>query len=422
MDIRVKKSQVKGIISVPGSKSHTIRAVAVATMAEGISVIHSPLESEDTRSCLKAAVLFGAKVEETPECWRVTGTGGRFKDPGHTIDMGNSGTSLRIFSGLSALAGFKVTFDGDDSLRTRPMGPLLDALALLGVKTESSDGKCPVSIQGPLPGGKTSVNGKSSQFLTSLLFAAPLAAQDTEISVFNLNERPYVEITLGWLDRLGIKYERSADMSWFKIYGRQHYPHFEWTIPADFSTAAFPLGAAALAGGEIEIRNLDFSDLQGDKAVFDFFDRMGVEVKRGALSTIVRPGRELNGIDADLNATPDALPLMSAVAACGRGTTRLLNVPQARIKETDRIACMTRELRKMGAKITELEDGMVIEGTKLRGAVVDGYGDHRIVMAMAIAGLAAEGETIVKGAEAAAVTYPDFIKDFVSLGAYFKII
>ena len=422
MDIRVKKSQVKGIISVPGSKSHTIRAVAVATMAEGISVIHSPLESEDTRSCLKAAVLFGAKVEETPECWRVTGTGGRFKDPGHTIDMGNSGTSLRIFSGLSALAGFKVTFDGDDSLRTRPMGPLLDALALLGVKTESSDGKCPVSIQGPLPGGKTSVNGKSSQFLTSLLFAAPLAAQDTEISVFNLNERPYVEITLGWLDRLGIKYERSADMSWFKIYGRQHYPHFEWTIPADFSTAAFPLGAAALAGGEIEIRNLDFSDLQGDKAVFDFFDRMGVEVKRGALSTIVRPGRELNGIDADLNATPDALPLMSAVAACGRGTTRLLNVPQARIKETDRIACMTRELRKMGAKITELEDGMVIEGTKLRGAVVDGYGDHRIVMAMAIAGLAAEGETIVKGAEAAAVTYPDFIKDFVSLGADFKII
>ena len=422
MDIRVKKSQVKGIISVPGSKSHTIRAVAVATMAEGISVIHSPLESEDTRSCLKAAVLFGAKVEETPECWRGTGTGGRFKDPGHTIDMGNSGTSLRIFSGLSALAGFKVTFDGDDSLRTRPMGPLLDALALLGVKTESSDGKCPVSIQGPLPGGKTSVNGKSSQFLTSLLFAAPLAAQDTEISVFNLNERPYVEITLGWLDRLGIKYERSADMSWFKIYGRQHYPHFEWTIPADFSTAAFPLGAAALAGGEIEIRNLDFSDLQGDKAVFDFFDRMGVEVKRGALSTIVRPGRELNGIDADLNATPDALPLMSAVAACGRGTTRLLNVPQARIKETDRIACMTRELRKMGAKITELEDGMVIEGTKLRGAVVDGYGDHRIVMAMAIAGLAAEGETIVKGAEAAAVTYPDFIKDFVSLGADFKII
>ena len=215
---------------------------------------------------------------------------------------------------------------------------------------------------------------------------------------------------------------RNADMSWFKVYGRQHYPRFEWTIPADFSTAAFPLGAAVLAGGEIEIRNLDFSDLQGDKAVFDFFDRMGAEVKRGALSTIVRPGRELNGIDVDLNSTPDALPLMSAVAACAKGTTRLLNVPQARIKETDRIACMTRELRKMGANITELEDGMVIEGTKLHGAVVDGYGDHRIVMAMAIAGLAAEGETIVKGAEAAAVTYPDFIKDFVSLGADFKII
>jgi 3-phosphoshikimate 1-carboxyvinyltransferase len=422
MDIRVKKSKVSGVITVPGSKSHTIRAVAVAAMADGVSVIHSPLESEDTRSCLKSAVLFGATVQETPECWRVTGTGGRLKDPGHTIDMGNSGTSLRIFSGLSALAGFNVAFDGDDSLRTRPMGPLLDALALLGVKTASRDGKCPVSIQGPLTGGKTSVNGKSSQFLTSLLFAAPLASGDTEITVFNLNERPYVEITLGWLDRLGIKYERNADMSFFKVYGGQCYPNFEWTIPADFSTAAFPLGAAILAGGEIEIRNLDFSDLQGDKAVFDFFARMGADIRRSEHSTIVRPGRELKGIDVDLNATPDALPLMSAVAACASGTTRLLNVPQARIKETDRIACMTREMRKMGAKITELDDGMVIEGTKLHGTEVEGYGDHRIVMALAVAGLAAEGETVVKGAEAAAVTYPGFINDFVSLGADFKII
>ena len=422
MDIRVNRSQVNGVITVPGSKSHTIRAAAVAAMADGISIIHSPLESEDTRSCLNSAVLFGATVNETPECWRVTGTGGRFKDPGHTVDMGNSGTSLRIFSGLAALAGFKVTFDGDDSLRTRPMGPLLDALALLGVKTESRDGKCPVSIQGPLAGGKTSVNGKSSQFLTSLLFAAPLAAGDTEITVFNLNERPYVEITLGWLDRLGIRYERNADMSFFKVYGGQHYQHFEWTIPADFSTAEFPLGAAVLAGGEIEIRNLDFSDLQGDKAVFDFFSRMGADIRRSEHSTIVRPGKALNGIDVDLNATPDALPLMSAVAACANGTTRLLNVPQARIKETDRIACMTRELRKMGAKITELDDGMVIEGTQLHGTEVEGYGDHRIVMALAIAGLAAEGETVVNGAEAAAVTYPGFIKDFISIGADFKII
>lgn len=422
MDIRVRKSQVSGVIAVPGSKSHTIRAVAAATMASGKSEIYAPLESEDTRSCLNAAALFGAKIEETPARWRITGTGGSFKNPGHTIDMGNSGTSLRIFSGLAALAGFNVTFDGDASLRTRPMGPLLDALTQLGVKTESRDGKCPVSIHGPLPGGKTSVNGKSSQFLTALLFAAPLAGQETEITVFNLNERPYVEITLGWLDRLGIKYERKADMSWFKIYGGQHYPPFAWTIPADFSTAAFPLGAAVLAGGEIEIRNLDFNDLQGDKAVFDFFEQMGAAIKRGELSTTVRPGKELKGIDVDLNATPDALPLMSAVAACAKGTTRLLNVPQARIKETDRIACMTSELRKMGAKITELEDGMVIEGAKLHGAVVDGHGDHRIVMAMAIAGLAAEGETIVKGAEAAAVTYPDFIDDFISLGADFKII
>jgi 3-phosphoshikimate 1-carboxyvinyltransferase len=419
MKLLVKKSQLDGVIAVPGSKSHSIRAVAAATMAAGRSTIYAPLESEDTRSCLNAAMKLGIQVKEYANRWEITGTGGKFVNPGNTIDMGNSGTSLRIFSGLCATAGFQVDFDGDSSLRTRPMEPLLSALEMLGVKTSSSNGKCPLSIHGPLRGGKTRVNGKSSQFLTALLFAAPTAENDTEIEVYNLNERPYVEITLGWLDRLGIKYECAADMSWFKIPGRQRFPAFDWTIPADFSTSAFPLAAGAVTGGTVAIRNLDFNDLQGDKAVFDYFKQMGAKINRGENSTEISGGAVLHGINIDLNATPDALPIMAVAGAVAQGTTRLLNVPQARIKETDRIACMTAELRKMGADITELEDGMVINGGKLHCAEVNGHGDHRIVMALAIAGMTADGVTSISTAESAAVTYPDFINDFIRLGADF---
>jgi 3-phosphoshikimate 1-carboxyvinyltransferase len=416
MKIKVTKSDIHGEIAVPGSKSHTIRAIAAALMADGKSIVRAPLESADTRSTLEAAKLFGAQAQEFADRWEITGTGGKLAIPTSKIDMGNSGTGLRILTGLAATSSGKITFDGDESLRSRPMGQLLDALEMLGVKVEANAGKCPVSLTGPIPGGATRVNGQSSQFLTSLLFACPYAKSDTEISVYNLNEKPYVEITLGWLERLGVELEYSKDLTSFKIKGNQQFKPFDMVIPADFSTSAFPLGAAVLAGQNLKIRNLDFSDLQGDKAVFDYLEQMGADIDRQQDFTSVSRSA-LKGVDIDLNATPDALPLMSVVAAFAEGTTRLLNVPQARIKETDRIDCMTRELRKMGVQIEELEDGMVIQGGKPHGAEVEGYGDHRIVMALAVAGLAAKGETVINGAEAAAVTYPDFIKDFKKIGA-----
>lgn len=417
MKIKIKRSKINGEISVPGSKSHTIRAVAVATMATGKSVIHAPLVSGDTLSSLKASEAFGAEILKEKNKWTISGVGGKIKDPGKVIDMGNSGTSLRIFSGLAATSSHKVAFDGDDSLRTRPMGQLLDALEMLGVRSESQKGKCPLWIQGPVAGGKTRINGQSSQFLTALLFAAPLAEKDTAIEVYNLNEKPYVEITLDWLSRQGIEYDCQESLEYFEIKGAQSYKAFERAVPADFSTATFPLVAAAVTGGKAIIRNLDFEDRQGDKEVFKHLEKMGMTVKKHAEYTEVVLEGKLKGAEIDLNSTPDALPAMAVAACFAEGKTALLNVPQARIKETDRIDCMTKELRKMGAKVEELEDGMVIEGSPLKGAEVEGYADHRIVMALAIAGLSADGETIVNGAEAAAVTYPDFVKDFKLLGA-----
>ncbi len=421
MKIKVCKSILNGEVAVPGSKSHTIRAIAAALMAEGTSIVRAPLESADTRSTLEAAKLLGAKVCEHLDRWEITGTGGKIIDPGQVIDMGNSGTGLRILSGIAGTSDYKISFDGDVSLRSRPMWQLTDALGNLGVKVESNDGKCPVSFQGPLHGGKTEVIGTSSQFLTSLLFACPFAEHDTEIFPVDLQEKPYVEITLGWLERLGVEVEAAPDMSYFKVPCGQKFKAFDWTIPADFSTAAFPLGAGAVAAGEVRIKNLDFTDLQGDKAVFDFVGQFGAKVEHFSGYTRVSPG-ELNAVELDLNATPDALPLLAVVAACAEGTSRFFNVAQARIKETDRISCMARELGKMGIEVQELPDGMIIHGGKLRGAELEGYDDHRIVMALTVAALAADGESVINDAESAAVTYPDFIADFKSLGADISVI
>ena len=421
MKIKVCKSILNGELAVPGSKSHTIRASAAALMAEGTSIVRAPLESADTRSTLEAAKLLGAKVCEHLDCWEITGVGGKISDPQQIINMGNSGTGLRILSGIAGTADCKITFDGDSSLRSRPMGQLTDALSNLGVNVETNDGKCPVSFSGPLQGGKTEVVGTSSQFLTALLFACPFAKTDTEIFPIDLQEKPYVEITLGWLKRLGVEFEAAADMSYFKVPCGQKFKAFDWTIPADFSTATFPLGAGAIAGGEVRIKNLDFNDSQGDKAVFDFVEQFGAIVERFDEYTRVSTGK-LHAVVLDLNATPDALPLLAVVAACAKGTTRFVNVAQARIKETDRIACMTCELKKMGIDAQELPDGMVIHGGKLQGAELKGYDDHRIVMALTVAALVADGASIISDAESAAVTYPDFLSDFKALGADIEVV
>jgi 3-phosphoshikimate 1-carboxyvinyltransferase len=296
------------------------------------------------------------------------------------------------------------------------MMPLLSALENLGVEIiDSSGGKCPFTIKGPIKGGKTTVNGVSSQFLTALLIACPLAPTDTEIIVESLNEKPYIEITLDWLRRMGINFEKQG-LEWFKIYGKQQYKAFEREIPADFSSAAFPLCAAAITNSELLIKGLDFSDHQGDKAVFGYFEKMGMEIRHVPEGVKVS-GNGLAGVDIDMNATPDALPAMAVAACFAKGTTRLLNVPQARLKECDRIAAMTKELTKLGARVEELSDGLVIHQSRLKGTEVHGYDDHRLVMALSVAGLAAEGETVVDTAESASVTFPSFVADMKKLGA-----
>lgn len=420
MDLKVRPSVLSGSIAVSGSKSHTIRAVVCALCAEGTSIIREPLESADTRAALEAAKSFGAKVTERPGIWEIIGCGGKLQNPGKTIDMMNSGTGLRLLTGLAALQDFPVTFDGDESLRTRKMSSLLDALKNLGAEVTAPTGRAPFTIQGPLSGGSTPLDGTSSQFLSSLLFALPLAKGDTDISLEFLLEQPYVGITLDWLKASGVEVAPGKGWLNWHICGNQCYKPLDRTIPADFSTAAFPLVAGMLSGKNIEIRNLDFNDPQGDKKVFEFAEKMGAVITQGKELTVNNSG-VLEGVTLDLNSTPDALPILAVAAAFAQGTTHLANVRQARLKETDRIAVMAKELAKLGVNVTELEDGLIIEGGNIHGGCVESYNDHRIAMAFAVAGTALSPgeEIIIRNAECAGVSYPDFIRDFKALGADF---
>ena len=423
MDLHINPSTINGIIGVPGSKSHTIRGVICGIMAEGKSILKYPLESDDTKAAAGAAKALGGEVIQHEDHWEILGCGGAFRNPGQTVDMLNSGTSLRLFFSAGARENFPITFDGDASLRTRKMATLIQTLESLGCKCTSVNGKCPVSICGPVRSGKAEVDGESSQFLSSLLFALPFADGEFELELPFLNEKPYVGITLSWLDFLGIKYEVSPDWLHWHIKGNQKIAPFTRAIPADFSTAAFPLAAGVIAGRELKITNLDFSDSQGDKVVFDHFKAMGATLEYGDVLTI-KGGAKLKPGVFDLNATPDALPIMAVAAAFAEGETRLVNAPQARIKETDRIAVMAQELTKMGVALEEHPDGLVIHGTgKVKGcAELESHGDHRIVMSLAVAALGAEGKSVIRDAECAGVTYPGFFETFHSLGADFTLI
>ena len=420
MKLIVKKSRLKGTVTIPASKSHTIRAVAIASLADGESTIHKPLVSGDTQAVIDCYRALGAEIDTSdPKLWKVVGTSGEIKAPGEIIDVGNSGTTLRIAMGSATLAqaGQVIRFTGDEQLTSRPVGPLMDSLGDLGAKCVSinNNGKAPLEVTGKLAGGKTGIASHTSQYLSSLLLCAPLAAKDIEIEVTELNEPDYVQMTLDWLDKQGIEYE-NQQFQRFKIRGGQKYKSFDAVVPADFSSATFFFCAAALVADEVTLLGLDFSDSQPDKAVVHYLKAMGANISIQTNSVTVKAA-PLKGIEIDMNKTPDALPAMAVTAAFAEGQTRLVNVAQARSKETDRIKCMAEELKKMAVNVEELPDGLIIEGDRPIPAELNGRSDHRIVMALSLAGLKLNGQCTIDTAEAVSVTFPDYVELMQSIGA-----
>ncbi len=421
MKLVVEKSSLQGTVPIPGSKSHTIRGVAIASLAEGRSVLRNPLLSGDTESAVTCYRALGARIHtDSDAAWEVVGTGGRVILPAAPIDIGNSGTTLRVAAGSAALSDGSraVELTGDHQIQSRPIAPLLQALSDLGASATSvrGNGMAPIAVRGPLTGGRTAIECVTSQYLTSLLMAAPLATLDTEIEVTLLNEPDYVQMTLDWLDKQGIVYTND-NLRYFKVTGGQTYKPFDAPIPADFSSATFFLCAGAMLDGEITLTGLDFSDSQPDKAVAEYLKQMGADIRvDGDRVTVSRSA--LKGIDIDMNRTPDALPAMAVVGAFAEGTTRLLNVPQARKKETDRIACMAGELAKLGVETEELPDGLVIHQCRnLTSRTVNGHHDHRIVMALSLALMAIDDVGVIETAEAISVTFPEFVTLMKGIGA-----
>lgn len=425
MNTIVKNSRLKGSAMVPGSKSHTIRAVLLAAMSKGESRIHNPLPSLDCRSAMHVAECFGAKTEMSEGLWIVQGLGRDLIVPENYVDCGNSGTTTYFAASMAALIDGYTVLTGDEQIRRRPIRPVLDAINQLGghaFTTRRNIDACPAVIGGKMRGGTVRYNHSLSQFVSSIMLSAPLLDGDTEIINDNPLEKPYLQLSIDWMRRYGVEFEEnSGDYTHFRIKGGQEYHPTESTVPSDWSGVAFPLVAGVVTESEISICGVDFNDSQGDKAVVDHLISMGADITKdfenGRL--LIKGGKGLkSGLTIDLTDIPDALPALCVAAAYAQGDTKLTGLGHVRLKETDRVAVMESELGKMGAEIETGSDYLVVHGgVPLKGTTVESYNDHRVAMAMVVSGLFASGETIVKDSQCAAVSFPTFFKVMEDLGA-----
>lgn len=427
MKAKIKAGGLSGSITIPGSKSHMIRSLYFAALADGTSIIRNPVRSSDGLSALRLIRALGVKIDDSnSERWTVEG--GKLRLPEDVIDVGNSGTSMNLGSALLASLDGRSVVTGDKQIRRRPAQPVLNALMQLGAEafTLRNNGSAPFLIRGPLQGGKTFVDGLISQYASSALIAASLSPRNTEVIVHEPNEISYLEMTLHWMQSLGVEVEgdwgkkKEADFSRFFVKSGQTYRPFDTPVPGDFSSAAFPLIGAAISDSEVRLMGLSVEDVQGDKILIDILRDMGatVEVERDRTSGImVHGGDPLRGKTIDCGVTPDSVPILSVLGCRAEGETRLENIASSRLKETDRPLLMVRELKKMGADIELRDDELIIRNSRLSGAEVESHGDHRIAMALCMAGLIAKGETLVDDIGCAAVSYPGFEQALIDLGA-----
>ncbi|MBI5159111.1 3-phosphoshikimate 1-carboxyvinyltransferase, partial [Candidatus Micrarchaeota archaeon] len=366
---------------------------------------------------------FGAKIKRVEgNALEIIGTQ-TLTAPKKQINCKLSGSTIRFLIPIAALAKGKTVLSGKGSLLKRPMKPVIEALTQLGVKAKSNNGFPPVEIEGKgrIEGGRIEISGDvSSQFVSGLLFALPLAEEQSTVKITTkLESKPYVEITLDVLNEFGISAIVDEEYREFIIPGKQEYKAREYSVEGDYSSACFLLAAGAIAGGKVEVGNLRAESRQGDKKIIEILERMNARIKREGSACVVEKS-ELRGVEVDVGDIPDMAPILAVLACCAKGKTRIYNAGRLRIKESDRLAAISSELKKMGARITEKQDELIVEESKLKGAVVESHDDHRIAMACAIAALCAEGKTTVKKAEAVTKSYPNFFEDLKKLEAEVK--
>ena len=367
-------------------------------------------------------MAFGAHVIRDGEIVRVAGDSLRV--PHGPIDARNSGTTLRLLAGVASLVPGTTTLTGDASLQRRPMGPLLGALRALGAGATSlgDDGRPPVEIRGILRGGSADLPGDvSSQFLSSLLIACPLAPKDSEIRVLPpVRSESYVEMTRQMMNRFGV--DVTTDGGGYRTSGGQRYRGTDVDVPGDFSSAAFPLVAAAITDGDVTVTGLDAGASQGDRKVLDILRSFSVHVDVSGDRVRVQGG-PLAAQTVDIGDTPDLFPILAVLASQAEGETRFVNGGHLRFKESDRIDATVSLLLALGGRAKATEDGCLVSGpSRLLGGSVDARGDHRILMAAAVAGLVARGPVDISDPWSFRVSYPSFLDDFRALGALHTVV
>lgn len=422
-----KTNGLNGSAVLPSSKSQNVRALLFALLAEGRTILENVLESEDTRDAIRVCESLGAKINQRRDILILESEGIPLIETTQHVHSGNSGITTRFI--LPALGYRKnldipIFLDCGEQMRARPIHSLVDALNDLGLTIEyrGKEHHFPLSVKGRLKGGKAVVDGLTSQYLSALLISLPCAEKDSEIIVRNLHERPYVKMTLQGLKEQKINYHHRIEGEYdiFNIIGNQRYHPFQKTIAGDFSSASYLMAAAVLMGEHVELLGLDMQDPQGDKRLVSILQEMGADIAVQSNRLIIRGGKPLKGMRIDANDIPDLLPTLAVIGTRAFGKTEITHVKQARIKETDRIRSMTEGLTRMGAKIIENEEGMTVYQSRLKGSKVEGYGDHRTVMALALAGMTADKTTVITEAESIDKTFPTFVDVMRGLGAKMK--
>jgi 3-phosphoshikimate 1-carboxyvinyltransferase len=423
VNVQIKRSKINGTIRCPSSKSYTHRAIAIASLVEAQSIITNILIARDTLATLTACRSLGANIIHNNNTLRIEGKR-RFDPPDNIVNAENSGTTIRFLTVMSALVnkGYTV-LTGDESLRKRPMQPMLDALQQLGVQCYSTkmNGTPPLIVRGGgIKGGTAVIDGSiSSQFISALLISCIYADTDVTLKVKGYQvSAPYIDATLAIMKAFGVILKQRNKFSEYHICNDEYKSTF-FDIPADFSTAALIIAAGVLAGNHLTIQGINFSLPQADSYIIEIIKSMGgkIKVDRQKGEVIVQGSSNLSGGNFDLTNSPDLLPVVSVLALKSTKTVRIMGIAHARLKETDRVSNIAIELAKFGAKVKELEDEITITPpTVIKNASVEAYNDHRLFMAFTIASMLTEKSTVT-GAKSVDVSYPNFIQDMVDLGA-----
>jgi 3-phosphoshikimate 1-carboxyvinyltransferase len=406
------------VVRPPGSKSITNRALLIAALADGESRLHGALFSDDTERMSEALRALGVPVEAFPDehRFRVQGSGGVFTADEAVLFAGNAGTAARFLVAAACLGNGTFVVDGNERMRQRPIADLVDALAQLGVTLEAPSGCPPVRISAHgLPGGTTRVRGgRSSQYLSALLQVAPYAAGDVEIVVEDdLVAKPYIDMTLGVMEQFGVGVEREGYARFRVACGQRYRAVADYEIEPDASSAHYFLAAAAITGGRVGVDGIGTASLQGDAHFVDVLERMGATVERGPRSLAVTGGR-FGGIDVDMGDISDTALTLAVIGVLASAPVRIRNVKHLRIQESERIAVVTTELRKLGGDVTEFDDGWEVRPSQLHGGEVDTYDDHRIAMAFALLGLRVPG-IVIRDPGCVRKTFPNYFDELARL-------